>query len=75
MRGQKGIPESVQRVRFMIISMLCFSRAKKQYNLFPSILNIYLLGSGVKRWVIETLAGLGICYGYYTASIILSDLA
>jgi hypothetical protein len=49
MRGQKGIPESVQRVRFIITSMLCFSRAKKQYNLFPSILNIYLLRSRVKR--------------------------
>jgi hypothetical protein len=75
MRGQEGIPESVQRVGFMITSMLCFSRAKKQCNLFPSILDIYLLRSEVKRRVIETLAGLGICHRYHTASTILSDLA
>jgi hypothetical protein len=75
MRGQEGIPESVQRVRFIITSMLCFSCAKKQCNFFLLILDIYLLRSGVKRRVIETLAGLGICHRYYTTSTILSDLA
>jgi len=60
---------------FMITSMVCFSQAKQQSNFLPSMLGIYLLGSGVKRRTFSTLAGLGICHSYFTANGLLSKLA
>jgi len=40
------------------------THAKIQLNFLPLILDIYLLRLGVKRRVIESLSGLGICHSY-----------
>lgn len=60
---------------FMITSLVSHSRAKKQSNFLCSILDMYLLGSGVKRRVIETLSGLGICHSYHQANRLIRDIA
>ncbi len=60
---------------FAITSMICHSRAKQQSNVLSSILALYLIGSGVKRRVIEVLSGLGICYGYHQANRLIRDIA
>ncbi len=60
---------------YFITSVICHSRAKKRSNLLPSILDMYLLGSGVKRRVIETLSGLGICHSYMTANRLISKVS
>lgn len=39
------------------------------------MLDIYLAGSGVKRRVVETLSGLGICHSYHTANRLLKKVA
>jgi hypothetical protein len=60
---------------FMITSMVCFSQAKQQSNFLASMLDVYLLSSGVKRRAFSTLAGLGICHSYKTANNLLKDIA
>ncbi|XTI93248.1 hypothetical protein V2W45_1250821, partial [Cenococcum geophilum] len=50
---------------FAITSIVCYSRAKKRSSFLSLILDIYLIGSSIKRRVIETLLGLGIYYSYY----------
>ncbi|KIV98311.1 uncharacterized protein PV09_09843 [Verruconis gallopava] len=49
---------------YVITSIVCHSRAKKQSDYLHGWLDIYLHGSGVKRRVIETLAGFGLCHSY-----------
>ena len=53
---------------YFITSVIYYSRVKKRLNLLPLILDMYLLGSSVKRRVIETLLGLRICHSYMTAN-------
>jgi hypothetical protein len=60
---------------FMITSMICMSQSKQKSNFFSCILDVYLAGSGVKRRVIETLSGLGICHSYHTVNRLLKDIA
>ena len=38
-------------------------------------MGVYLLGSGVKRRVLEVLAGLGVCDGYKYANRLLTEIA
>ena len=59
----------------MITSMICLSQARNQSNFFATIIDIYLIGSGVKRRVIEMLSGLGICHSYWKANRALHDVA
>ena len=54
---------------------LNLSQARNQSNFFATIMDIYLIGSGVKRRVIETLSGLGICHSYCKANKVLHDVA
>src|SRR5438094_681958 len=51
-----------------ICSTLCFTRAAKTSNHIPSSLGLYLHGNGVKRRVISTMAGFGLCVSYNTIS-------
>jgi len=60
---------------YTITSIVCHSRAKKRANELPSLLSVYLLGSGVKRRVIESLSGLGICLGYHQGNRLMSRIA
>jgi hypothetical protein len=67
--------ERMSRQIFTITSIICSSQASKNSNFFPSLVDIYLVGSGVKRRVIETLSGFGICHSYKTASSALTKIA
>lgn len=58
----------LQKRLYMVTSLVCHSHAKQQSNFLPSVLDMYLLGSGVKRRVIESLSGLGICHSYIEAN-------
>ena len=60
---------------FTITSTICHSRAKQQSNVLSSMLAVYLVGSGVKRRVIEVLSGLGICYSYHQANRLIRNIA
>ncbi|KAH8679703.1 hypothetical protein BGZ60DRAFT_235534 [Tricladium varicosporioides] len=51
----------LQRRMFLITSIICHSRTPTNSNFLSSLLAIYLLGSGTKRRVVETLSGLGVC--------------
>jgi len=55
--------------------MICSSRAKKRSNFFTSLIDIYLIGSKVKRRVFKTLSGFGLCYSYYSANRIINSIA
>jgi len=69
-------PQSVlSRRLFAITSIVCHSRAKKRSSFLSSVLDVYLIGSGVKRRVIETLSGLGICHGYHQANRLMGKIA
>jgi hypothetical protein len=74
-KDQKKSHEKIARRIFMITSMICLSQARSQSNFFATIIDIYLIGSGVKRRVIETLSGLGICHSYWKANEVLHDVA
>ncbi|XTI84352.1 hypothetical protein V2W45_1225900, partial [Cenococcum geophilum] len=50
---------------FAITSIVCYSRAKKRSSFLSLILDIYLIGSSVKRRVIKTLLGFRVYYSYY----------
>jgi len=60
---------------YMITSLVCHSRAKLRSNALQSLLSVYLLGSGVKRRVIELLARLGICLGYHQGNRLMKRIA
>jgi len=58
-----------------ITSIVCHSQAVKKSNFLASALALYLVGSGTKRRVVETLSGLGICYSYHQANCIMNRIA
>ena len=59
----------------MITAMVCMSQAKQRSNFLLSMLDIYLLGSGVKRRAFSTLAGFGICRSYKIVNALMKDVA
>lgn len=60
---------------YAITSMVLHSRAKIRSNFLAAMLGSYLVGSGTKRRVIETFAGLGITHGYHQANRNMNDTA
>lgn len=60
---------------FAITSIVCYSRARKRSNFFPAMLATYLIGSGTKRRVIDTLAGLGFSQSYQQANHLMHGVA
>ncbi|XTI87265.1 hypothetical protein V2W45_1203088, partial [Cenococcum geophilum] len=60
---------------YAITSIIYSSRAKKWSNFFTSLVDIYLIGSGVKRRVFKTLSGFRLCYSYYSANRIINSIA
>jgi hypothetical protein len=67
--------ESLQQRAYLIRAIIYRTRARKTSNYLSKALGIYLLGSGTKRRVIETLAGLGICERYQCINQLLSGIA
>ena len=63
------------RRAYAITSMIYFSRAKKRSNFFSSVVDIYLIGSGVKRRVFKTLACFRLCHGYHSANRTMGSIA
>jgi hypothetical protein len=63
-----------QRV-YLITAILCRCRAQKTANFLAKTMSVYLHGSGVKRRVIEVLAGLGICDSYKHVNQMISSIA
>jgi hypothetical protein len=60
---------------FVVTSIICHSQAPKRSNILASIMDIYLVGSGTKRRVLETLSGLGLCHSYHTANRLMKSIA
>jgi hypothetical protein len=54
----------IQQKAYLVTSVICRARARKNSNYLAKTLGLYLISSGVKRRVIEVLAGLGICDTY-----------
>jgi hypothetical protein len=54
----------IQQKAYLVTSVICRARATKTSNYLARTLGLYMVSSGVKRRVIEVLAGLGICDSY-----------
>ena len=74
-RNSSTTSPDLRRPIFVITSIMCHSRAKKSSNYFSSMLDSYLIGSGVKRRVIETLAGFGLCHSYKQGNRLMKQVA
>lgn len=61
-QAARGLPQQV----YMITAFICHAQSKKSSSFFQTLLSVYLHGSGVKRRVLDTLHGLGICHSYNT---------
>ena len=70
----EGSPTVTKRM-FMVTTMVCHARAKKQSTAFTSMLHTYLHGSGLKRRALEVLSGLGICLSYHTGNRLMAGIA
>ena len=73
-KGLKNI-QPVQQRAYLITSIICRCRGRDTANYFAKTMSVYLLGSGVKRRVLEVLAGLGVCDGYKYANRLLTEIA
>lgn len=67
--------ERVDRTLYTILAMICHSRNPKKSNVFTKHLDCYFASSGVKRRVIETLQGMGICSSYSQGNELMNKLA
>src|SRR5439155_20478430 len=74
-REPKGSRISTPQRAIFIASILAFSRAPRLSNKFPRKLGLYLHGMGVKRRVLQVIAGLGACEKYPTILIHADKLA
>lgn len=73
--GARPQTKDIQKCLFMITSSVCHSRAKKRSNYLASVLDAYLIGSGVKRRVVETLSGFGLCHCYKQGNNLMKAIA
>jgi hypothetical protein len=64
-----------QQRAYFITALLCRCRAQHTASFLAKSIGIYLHGSGVKRRVLELLAGLGICDSYKTVHQMTSNIA
>jgi hypothetical protein len=60
---------------FVITNIVCHSRAKKRSTYLFTMLDVYLIGSDIKRRVIKTLAGFGLCHSYKQGNCLMSQVA
>ncbi len=74
--GQKAKnQDALVKRAYTITSIICFSRAKKQSNFFPSLMDIYFISFGVKKRVFKTLSGFSLCHSYHLANYIMGSIA
>ena len=66
--------ETLSKRIFAITSIACHSRHQKRSNFLQTSLDIYLLGSGTKRRVMDSIAGFGLCHSYFTANAMMQKL-
>jgi hypothetical protein len=60
---------------YLITAIICRCRARGTANFLAKTMGVYFHGSGVKRRVIEALAGLGICDSYQVVNQMISNIA
>jgi len=63
------------RRAYAITSIIYFSWAKKRSNFFSLVVNIYFIGSSIKRRVFKTLASFRLCYSYYSINCTIGSVA
>ncbi|XTI92818.1 hypothetical protein V2W45_1198366, partial [Cenococcum geophilum] len=59
---------------YTITSIIYTFRAKKRSNFFISLVDIYLIGSSVKRRVFKILLGFRLYYSYYLVNYIIGSI-
>ncbi|XTI96156.1 hypothetical protein V2W45_1255250, partial [Cenococcum geophilum] len=59
---------------YTITSIIYAFRVKKLSNFFILLIDIYLIGSSIKRRVFKTLLGFRLCYSYYLANYIIGSI-
>jgi hypothetical protein len=59
---------------YTITSIICFSWAKKRSNFFSLVVDIYLIGSSIKRRVFKILAGFRLYYSYYSTNYTIGSI-
>ena len=73
--GQKvDSQDALVRWVYAITSIIYFSWAKKRSNFFSLVVDIYLIGSSIKRRAFKTLAGFRLCYGYYSTNYTIGSI-
>lgn len=70
-----SVEKSLTRRLYFITAFVLHSRMSNTSSMLPSLLSLYLQGTGTKRRVVETLFGLGICQSYYTGVRLLKTVA
>lgn len=60
---------------YTITSIIYFSRAKKRFNFFSLVVDIYFIGFSVKKRVFKILASFRLYYSYYFINYIISSIA
>ncbi len=74
-RNSSAASSDLRRLIFVITNIIYYSRVKKRSNYLFTILDAYLIGSGIKRRVIETLAGFRLCYSYIYGNRLMRQIA
>ena len=60
---------------YVITALVTRLRARKRENFLPKVIGVYLQGSGVKRRVIDTLAGMGLFDTYWHVNKTMDSVA
>ena len=73
--GQKvNSQDALVKQAYTITNMIYFSYTKKQSNFFSLVIDIYLIGSSVKRRVFKTLAGFRLYHSYYSTNYTIGSI-
>ena len=68
------VQDTLAKWVYTITNIIYAFRAKKRSNFFILFINIYLVGSGVKKRVFEILLGFKLCYSYYLVNYIIGSI-
>ena len=69
-----GVQDALAKRAYAITSIIYASRVKKQSNFFILFIDIYLMGSGIKRRVFKILADFKLCYSYYSINYTIGSI-
>lgn len=73
-KGTHNLAPVWQRI-YLITAIICRSRGRDTANFLAKIMGVYFHSSGVKRRVIEVLAGFGVCDTYKYINRVLAQIA